>query len=407
MSTIREAREAAEKVLKPSTRDMQYGLELHRKIAVVDAYGFGPHSPVRPDRLGALIEAGASQLEVQQAREHDGMTRWAWDDAIRSEAAEAWEASGVNCLFVNAGEEGNEIHTMLKRLGNRTYAAEVGRELAHTAYTPEDLQQTVEEDAHCYYRVTNGVPLSNRRESVEDELSYVRPFFHLGARMMHLTYNRANMIGGGCGEATDRGLTDFGRAAVAELNRIGVIVDVAHSGLQTSLDAAQISEQPMVASHSMCYALHEHIRSKTDEVIRAIADTDGFVGVVMISRFLDRTFDLNALLDHLEYMAKLVGARHVAIGSDKAHSCPAPEGESGSVRLPKTRAHWRALWPEGSLGPVPTGTPPEADLSLAWTNFPMITVGLVQRGFSDEDIRAIMGGNAMRVAKVLWDQRDL
>ena len=406
MSTIRKARDAAEKVLKPSARDLEYGLALHREIAVVDAYGFGPHARARPDRLSALVEAGASQLEIQQAREHDGMTRWAWDDTIRSEAAEAWEAAGVNCLFVNSGEEGNEIHTMLKRLGYRTYAAEVGRELARPAYTPDDLQQSAEENGHCYYRVTNGVPLSRRRESIEDELSYVRPFFQLGARMMHLTYNRSNLIGGGCGEAADRGLTDFGRAAVAELNRVGVIVDVAHSGQQTSLDAARISSRPMVASHSMCHALHEHIRSKTDEVIRAIANTDGFVGMVMIPRFLDRTFDLNALLDHLEHMTKLVGARHVAIGSDQAHVCATPDGESDTVRLPKTRAHWRSLWPEGSLGPVPKNTPPEATLSLAWTNFPMITVGLVQRGFDDEDIRAIMGGNALRVAETLWDQRD-
>ena len=79
--------------------------------------------------------------------------------------------------------------------------------------------------------------------------------------MVHLTYNRRNPLGDGCGEPNDGGLSDFGRAAIAELNRLGVIVDVAHSGWRTSREAARASTRPMVASHTVCNGVHEHFTS--------------------------------------------------------------------------------------------------------------------------------------------------
>ena len=104
--------------------------------------------------------------------------------------------------------------------------------------TPEDVERSHRDGVGCLYFTGNGVPLTQQWNSVEDELRYVRIFFQLGIRMMHVTYNRRNRLGDGCAEVANGGLSDFGRAAVAEMNRVGVIVDVAHSGWQTSLDAA-------------------------------------------------------------------------------------------------------------------------------------------------------------------------
>ncbi len=404
--TVRNARQAALDALQPSARDLEYGLGLHRECLVIDAYGFGPSGLVRADRLNPLLEQHASPLEIQDAREHESMTSWATDDALFAEAAAAWETAGVDCIWINAGEESSELTTLFKRLARRSYAAELRRDFLTRAYQPDDIEAAHRAGRRCIYPTANGVPLPQRYVSVPDEVSFIRPLFQLGTRMAHLTYNRANLIGGGCGETNDAGLTDLGRAVVGEMNRVGMIVDVAHSGLRTSLDAARCSTKPMVASHTVCHALSPHIRAKTDEVIRAIADTDGFVGICCIANFLGRTWDIRALLDHVDHVAKTCGARHVAIGTDVAYTPTGQAAENAKLLpAPRSREHWRSLWPAGSLS-LPPNAPRSAPLTLAWTNFPLFTVGLVQRGYTDDQIRQILSGNCLRVARALWDHRD-
>ena len=231
--------------------------------------------------------------------------------------------------------------------------------------------------------------------SVEEELRYIRVFFQLGIRMMHVTYNRRNPLGDGCAETANGGLSDFGRAAVDEMNRVGVIVDVAHSGWQTSLEAAQRSSKPMVASHSTCGGIYPHIRSKPDEVIRAIVDTGGYIGICSIPRFLRRTGDIQALLDHVDYVVKKFGPDHAAIGTDVAYSSRHSAAETRKLpsRGPQ-RTRFAALWPEDDFQTTAAMT-----ASLAWTNWPLFTVGMVQRGYKDADIQKILGGNVLRVAR--------
>jgi membrane dipeptidase len=254
------------------------------------------------------------------------------------------------------------------------------------ATQPDDVEEAQRSGRRCLYLTGNGVPLAQRFENVTEELGYVRIFFQLGIRMMHVTYNRRNLLGDGCAEP---------RAAVAEMNRVGVIVDVAHSGWRTSLEAAKASQRPMVASHTTCDALHHHIRAKPDEVIRAICDTGGLIGVCFIPNFLGGTGDLAALLDHVDYTVKRFGADHVAIGTDVAHTSQHAAAVARALpKRGKRRTRYEALWPEGALG----GTHPRA-ASLAWTNWPLLTVGLVQRGHSEETIRKILGGNVMRVCR--------
>ena len=226
---------------------------------------------------------------------------------------------------------------------------------------------------------------------------YLRVFFQLGIRMMHLTYQRRNMIGDGCGEKTDAGLSDFGRRVIAEMNRVGVIPDCAHSGWKTSLEAAKASDKPVVASHTVCAALdpNPHARSKPDEVIRAIADTGGLVGICCISRFLRGSGAIDMLLNHVDHVAKKFGADHVAFGTDVAYS--SQNSSTERKKIPKTRrgrTDFRTLWlPDGYK------TKPNASESISFTNWPLFTVGLVQRGYSDDDIRKIIGGNVLRVAR--------
>jgi len=400
---IEEDRRIALDLLKPSARDLDRGLALHAAGHVIEAYGFAPFSAVDGARMKALVEAGASPDEIEAQHESDMRVRAATDPDERAIHLAAWAAAGVDAIFLNAGQETTDPMRCLRRLAYSTYAADLLKDQVCRAACPADLERAKAEGRRAVYLTANAVPMPQRWMAVEEELEYLRLFFRLGARMMHLTYNRRNLIGDGCGESSDAGLSDFGRTVVREMNRVGMIVDVAHAGFRTSLEAAQVSERPVMASHTAAHALHPHYRAKPDAVVKAIADTDGVVGVCGVPSFLGGSGDIRAMMDHIEYLVKLVGARHVAIGTDNWYMSPRDEAawEQAPPRPPR-RKPWYALWPKRPDGFVPR---PEQRRSMAWTNWPLFAVGMAQRGLADDQIRAILGENVLRVARANWDGR--
>ncbi len=394
---IAKARDAALDVLGPSPSDLQAGLEIHRRALVFDFYGFAPRAAPDTARLAAAAEAGASDLEWQDLVEDEGMTRAVRDEAERADLAEALRVSGVTAIFQNAGEEGQDPLRLVKRLARFTWLTDNLPTVLGRATRPADLRAAHQARRACLYLTGNGVPLAQRWVTVEDELGYVKIFFQLGIRMMHLTYNRRNMLGDGCAEEANGGLSDLGRQAIAEMNRVGVIVDVAHSGLRTGLEAARASARPMVASHTTCVALNPHIRAKTDEVMKAIAGTGGVVGLAWIPEFLGKSGDIAALLDHIDHAVKTVGADHVAVGSDVAHLSQHAADQAKLPTRPRRRPRYESFWANGARGVAQ----PKSE-SLGWTNWPLLTVGLVQRGYKEETIRKILGENALRVCEENW-----
>ncbi len=382
-------------ILKPSRKHLEHGLELHRNAIVIDAYGFMPRAALDGNAVAAAMKANASALEIQDMREDMPMTRFIFDEKEREIFKNAWLAAGVTCVFQNAGEEGNDIKRLLKRFARFTYSTDMMSDFVAKAVTPEDIVRAKKENRRVLYFSGNGVPLPMEFISPEEELRYIRIFFQMGIRMMHLTYNRRNLIGDGCAEPANGGLSDFGRAVVKEMNKVGVIVDIAHSGWQTSLEAAKVSGKPMVASHTTVASVYKHIRSKPDEVIRAIADTGGYVGICTIPRFLGGTGDISSMMQHIDYVVKKFGSDHVAIGTDTAYSSPFSGNEEKKIpRAPQTHTRWEALWPPDNF----VETPRMLD-SVAWTNWPLFTVGLVQLGYPDDVIQKIIGGNTLRVAR--------
>lgn len=387
--------EVALNILKPTKKQLEHGLELHRDALVFDTYGFMPRAALDGDVLAAAIEDRASPLEIQDLQEDMQMTRFVKNERERLELENAWKASGVTCVVQNAGEEGSAVKKLLKRLAHFTYTTDSLKDIVTKAVTPDDILLAKKEGRHVLYFTGNGVPLPQEWVSVEEELRYIPIFFQLGIRMMHLTYNRRNVIGDGCAEKANAGLSDFGRAVVKEMNRVGVIVDISHSGWQTSLEAAQLSERPMVASHSTVAAVYEHMRSKPDNVIKAIADTGGYIGICCIPRYLGGSGDIAAMMKHIDHVVKKFGSDHVAIGTDVSYTSSFAKEENDKIpayRRPRTG--WEALWPAD-----PFKETSEMRQSVAWTNWPLFTVGMVQMGYSDEDIRKILGGNALRVAR--------
>ena len=404
---VEQARKTALEVLQASERDVAHGLELHANSLVFESYGFSPRAAVDGEAVARLVEEGASDVEVRETMEEMFLGRMATDGELAREYLDAFEYAGVDCIFQNAGEECQAPLQLLRRLGNFTYVTDM-LEFMQRVATPDDIVRARQAGRHSLYMSANGVPLAQEWKTVEEELRYVRVFFQLGVRMMHLTYNRRNMLGDGCEEKSDAGLSDFGQAAVREMNRCGVIVDVAHSGWRTGIEAAEASRVPIVASHSGAHALSGHPRCKPDEVIGAIVDKGGTVGVCCIPAFLGGSGDINAFLDHIDYVAGRFGVEAVTIGTDRAYVSARDAEERRKIPARGARrTRFEGFWQPDDPLFDPQWREERTQESLAWTNWPAFTVGLVQRGYSDEDIQKILGGNILRVAREVFEAREV
>ncbi|MCW0219826.1 MAG: dipeptidase [Prosthecobacter sp.] len=400
--TIDKPREIALGLLKPTQAQIERAWELHFGSVVFESYGFAPRFAVDGEKINEAIREGASSAELADLRESMTMSRGTSNERERQEFFQAFHAAGVTCVFQNAGEEGNDPLRLIKRLAHFTKATDGMKPALSKVTTAEEIRALKKAGQVGLCFTGNGVPLHMDWESVRDELRYVRIFHELGIRMMHLTYNRRNPMGDGAGEPHDGGLSDFGHAAVTEMNKLGVIVDVAHSGWQTAEDAAKASTKPMVASHTSCAAVYKHFRGKPDTAIRAICDTDGLVGMCCIPRFLGGKGDITALMDHLDHVIKTFGPQYAAIGCDISYTSRFEKEErakilrrpDGSSPLGGAEDRWEHLWPKDDFV-----TTPQAEQSIAWTNWPLFTLGMIMRGHSDETIQKVLGGNMLRVLK--------
>ena len=389
-------------LLKPTQAQLDQAWDLHFGSLVFESYGFAPRFALDAERLNAAIKEGASSDELSDLREAMSMNRGVKNERERQEFFEAFHAAGVTCIFQNAGEEGNDPLRLIKRLAHFTHATDLMKPGLAKVTTAEEIEALKKAGNVGLCFTGNGVPLSQSWVSVRDELRMIPIFHELGIRMMHLTYNRRNPMGDGAGEPHDGGLSDFGQAAVTAMNKTGVIVDVAHSGWRTAADAARASAKPMVASHTTCAEVYRHFRGKPDETIKAICDTGGLVGMCCIPRFLGGKGDITSLLDHLDHLIKTFGAEHAAIGCDvsyvsrfeKEERAKVQRRPDGSSPLGGAGDRWEHLWPKDDFQATP-----EAEQSLAWSNWPLFTLGMIMRGHSDDNIRKVIGGNMLRVLK--------
>jgi membrane dipeptidase len=223
------------------------------------------------------------------------------------------------------------------------------------------------------------------------DLGAVSDAYGRGLRSLMLTYNRADAVGVGCTASEDGGLTSYGIDLVKHCNAIGLIVDTSHCGHQTTMDACRTSVAPVNANHSCARAITDVARAKSDDALKAIADTGGVIGVVSVPFFIsrERTPTIDAMLDHIDYIADLVGWQHVAIGTD--FPLQAPFEIAAKLAGPALNADL-GFRPEDNLDPNDTTIGFEDGRDL-----PNITRGLVKRGYSDEQIAGIVGENALRV----------
>lgn len=204
--------------------------------------------------------------------------------------------------------------------------------------------------------------------TIENSLDNLYQLYDLGMRYLTITWN--NSTDWAVSAQDDRsetvGLSDFGREIIRALDSLGVIIDVSHTGIQTINDILEETTNPIIATHSGVRALRNHYRNLYDDQIQAIANSGGVIGIVFYDYFLDypgEWVSVNTVIDHIDYIVNLVGIDYVAIGSD---------------------------YDGIGQNDAPSGL---EDIS----KFPNLTMGLINRGYSNEDIRKILGGNFMRV----------
>ena len=237
--------------------------------------------------------------------------------------------------------------------------------------------------------VIMGIQNAEHFEKIED----VALFRRLGLRCAQLTYNAQNLIGSGSTERVDGGVSDYGAAIIAEMEKQRMLVDVSHCGDKTTLDAIAIAKGPIAITHSNARALVDHPRVKTDEAIKALAAKGGVMGITGVRMFVRTTDPTNVghMADHIDHVAKLVGVDHVGIGSDA-------DLHGYDDMIP---AEYAAL--KGSY----KGSYAFRDkIDIDGFDHPLktfdLTEELIRRGYSNENIRAVLGGNFRRLLAQVW-----
>lgn len=220
-----------------------------------------------------------------------------------------------------------------------------------------------------------------------NDIHMVETYYRLGVRSILLSYNTRNAIGDGIVEKTDAGLSQLGLRMIEEMNRVGMLIDLSHGSIKTSLDAIEASKDPVIFSHSNAYSIAPHIRNLTDEQINAVAKKGGIIGINGASQLLGSEKSTNEkLADHIDYITNLVGPEHVALGLDLIYFHEILDlfyQKAGDV-----------VYPKGYVRGFVDSFQPEKINDLIET--------LLRRGFSESAIQNILGGNFLRVANQVW-----
>ncbi len=230
---------------------------------------------------------------------------------------------------------------------------------------------------------------------LEGDLDNVDVLYGLGTRCFQLTYNSRNKLGDGSTERTNAGLSDFGIAVVERMNDLGILVDVSHSGRQTSLDAIEFSKKPIAFTHTMCEALRpNHPRAKTDQQFRNLADKGGVAGMAALGYFIGKNpgtdTTIEHYVDHIEHAVNVMGIDHVGVCTDypiRGLASWATRENWYEPRLKSFKPSYDVQWPAW----LPEMDPPQRFRNL-------LTV-LDRRGWKTGDMEKILGQNWLRLFK--------
>jgi membrane dipeptidase len=282
---------------------------------------------------------------------------------------------------------------------NKWAAAAVAPDVAfRIVRQPSDFQAA--KDARQFAVVLNcqdAAILEAVGDTETDRFNTLKTFYDLGLRVLQLTYNDRNKIGGGYWEDTQVPLSLYGRRLVAEMNRLGMVIDVSHCGEMTTLDAIKTSSRPMAVTHAACRALFDNARNKSDTVLRALADRGGYFGVYNMTLWMTAqpVSSVSTICDHIDHAVKVGGVDLVGFGSDHP---PLGEPKSNAEYWVNSMTQWTKA--NRALG-RDVGLPPNGHVYAADLNGPdrlvRIADELGRRRYRSADIDKIPGLNFIRV----------
>jgi len=358
---------------------------LCENIGVRSLAAAGSHANLNDERVEHM-PTGKTGMEVyKDSVVIDGLNVSNWGSPAVYQSLHHGGVSAINAtiaIFEKYGEAMDRISTWLRIL----------RERADTLIqvnTPQDILDAKNSGK-------TGVIFGWQNASpIENDLDRLDVFYQLGVRIIQLTYNERNLLGNGCWERTDDGLSKFGVDAIREMNRLGILIDLSHVGDRTTLEAIERSEQPVACTHANARSFVEHVRNKTDDALKLLTEKDGVVGANAFPPFLRNGFQstLSDYVDAIDDLVERVGIDHVGIGTDYTQEQP-KEFLDHIMSYQGTRFNERRLgYPDTVVHPEGMETP---------DTLSNVAAGLLARGYSHEDIAKILGGNWLRLLRQVW-----
>jgi membrane dipeptidase len=297
---------------------------------------------------------------------------------------EGQQTSGLNALSLTMGPYGKEMFSYeaaVNDLAAWTYKFDIIPDLIKVRKAADILRAKQEGKFGIILNFQNTTHIG----ADLDKLDF---FYQLGIRQIQMTYNDLNLVGTGCTERVDCGLSRFGLKVVERMNKLGILVDVSHSGYRTSLDTIAASDVPVAFTHTVCKAVYNHDRGKTDDQLEAIAKKNGYVGIALVPNFITNKKEatLDDWLDHVDHAVKIVGVDKVGVGTDFAAPYP-----------PLAEKNLEVVASLGFEAKHAIDFNRQTKGYRNWRDFINLSRGLVSRGYSDEEVKGILGNNFLRI----------
>ena len=294
---------------------------------------------------------------------------------------ERYRKAGVDAVTINIGDSHVPLEVLIRTAASIRHYVQAHPDQYVLGLTTGDIRAVKASGRLAVCLDVEGV------YSLGEQLSLVEFLYQIGVRWMLLVYNRRNLAGSGCHDPDDEGLTDLGRGILREMDRVGMMKCCSHTGYRTAREILDLSDTPVIFSHSNPRRLRDHPRNIPDDLIKACAATGGVVGINGVGLFLgDGEPTADAVVRNIDYVAQLTGAEHVSLGLDymfKGSGVEEPGRESRELWPPE----WGYRAGMGFLGPE---------------SIPEIAEKLARLGYPPTAVSGILGENLMRVADAVW-----
>jgi membrane dipeptidase len=310
-------------------------------------------------------------------------------------AFEKWISGGATVIAVTADYRGEFMGATISRLGNWFKKLQAyPNKLLHVMSVEDIYRAKKENKLGIIFHFQDTLPF-------ELDLNIIEIYYRLGVRMVQLCYNTKNFVGDGCLERTDCGLSGFGLKLIAEMNRLGIVVDCSHTGYRTTMEAIEASEKPIIVSHGNAKAVCDSFRNLEDDQIKAIAAKGGVVGITGFPPFVSKKAKptLDDFLKHVDYVAELVGVEHISLGIDY-YEFMAGIADDNTAKARYDELIQAGIWASTDYPPPPWYFPQGIEMP---DMLPNLTLGLLNRGYSQNDVKNILGLNLIRIFKEVWN----